>query len=422
MAGLSDPAAAWAANPADVARRRGLRRMRLLALSLLVLAAVVFLATRTGTGVWGFVNAAAEAAMVGALADWFAVTALFRHPMGLPVPHTAIIPTRKEALGKSLEDFVVGNFLTEPAVRQRIGTAQVARRVGGWLSRRQHSEKVVGEVSRQVVRGLQAVREEQVRDFVAGELLPRVAAEPFSPVAGTLLESVVRDGAHHGLVDLVMVEAHDWLVANNAVVEGIVRARAPWWTPPWLDDRVVARVYDEAVGWVREVRDRLDHPARKALDGYLAQLAVDLQHDPATMARFEALKTRLLTHPELGPTVQAVWAAVRSAAVSSLSDPGSALRQRLTDELAGFGQRMVSDPGIQARVDGHLGDAAAYVARTYGREIAAVISHTVDRWDGREAADRIELHVGRDLQFIRINGTIVGALVGLVIHTVSLVL
>ncbi|HET7477709.1 MAG TPA: DUF445 domain-containing protein [Dermatophilaceae bacterium] len=409
-------------NAADEQRRSGLRRMRLVALSLLLFAAVLFLLTHGRDGAWGFVNAGAEAAMVGALADWFAVTALFRHPLGLPVPHTAIIPTRKQALGQSLEDFVVGNFLTEAAVRHRVAVAQVARRVGGWLAVPAHTERVLAEVSRQVVRGLRTIREEQVRDFVTGELLPRVAAEPLSPVAGTLLESIVRDGSHHGLVDLVVTEAHDWLAANSAQVDRIVRARAPWWTPPWLDDRVVNRVYAEGLTWVREIRDQLDHPVRKALDGYLRQLAADLQEDPSTMRRFEALKARLLTHPQLGPTVQAVWASVRTAAVTALEDPDSALRGRLRGELTRFGQRLVDEPELQARVDGHLGDGAAYVARTYGREIAAVISHTVDRWDGAEAAERIELHVGRDLQFIRINGTVVGALVGLAIHAVSLTL
>ncbi len=409
-------------GPADLLRRRGLRRMRAVALSLLGLAAVVFVLTRNREGPWGFVNATAEAAMVGALADWFAVTALFRHPLGIPVPHTAIIPNRKDTLGQSLEEFVTGNFLTADAARERVVAADVSRRLGRWLTQEQHSARVITEVAKATSRALVAVKDEDVRGFVEQSLLPRLVNEPLSPVVGHLLESVVADGAHHGLVDIALVEAHVWLRANEDAVSSIVGERAPWWTPAWLDERVIARVHQEALSWVAEVRDRPNHPARKALDGLLAQLALDLQHDPATIARAEALKVRVMTHPQIGPSAVAVWDALRVALLGALDDAEGQLRRRGVAALTEFGERLLSDAELRQRVDGHAADAIGFVVSTYGHEIAKVISQTVDRWDGKEAAERIELHVGRDLQFIRINGTIVGGLAGLAIHTLNVLL
>ncbi|MHB8186191.1 MAG: DUF445 domain-containing protein [Dermatophilaceae bacterium] len=409
-------------GPADLVRRRGLRRMRAVAVSLLVLAALVFILTRNRDGAWGFVNATAEAAMVGALADWFAVTALFRHPMGIPIPHTAIIPNRKDTLGQSLEEFVTGNFLTVDTARERVVHADVVRRLGRWLTQEQHSARVITEVAKASSRALVAIKDEDVRDFVEQSLLPRLVNEPLSPVAGHLLESVVQDGAHHGLVDITLVEAHAWLSVNEDTVASIVGARAPWWTPAWLDARFIERVHHEALSWVADVRDRPNHPVRKALDDLLTQLALDLQHDPDTIARAEALKVRVMMHPQIGPSAVAVWDAVRTALLGVIDDTDGLLRRRAVGALSEFGERLLTDPGLRHRVDGHAADAIGFVVSTYGHEIAKVISQTVDRWDGKEAAERIELHVGRDLQFIRINGTIVGGLAGLVIHTLNVLL
>jgi len=409
-------------GPADLLRRRGLRRMRAVALSMLVLAALVFIATRNRAGAWGFVNATAEAAMVGALADWFAVTALFRHPLGIPVPHTAIIPNRKDTLGQSLEEFVTGNFLTADAARERVVAADVSRRVGRWLTQEQHSARVVTEVAKVSSRVLVAVKDDDVRGFVEQSLVPRLLHEPLSPIAGHLLESVVGDGAHHGLVDIALVEAHAWLRTNEDTMASIVGARAPWWTPAWLDEKVVKRVHQEAMSWVAEVRDRPHHPVRKAFDDLLARFALDLQHDVDTMARAEAFKVRVMTHPQIGPSAVAVWDATRTALLGALDDAEGQLRHRGVRALTELGERLLNDPQLRQRVDGHVADAIGFVVSAYGHEIAKVISQTVDRWDGKEAAERIELHVGRDLQFIRINGTIVGGLAGLVIHTLNVLL
>ena len=403
----------------DEQRRRGLRRMRLVALSLLVAAAVIYLLTLHQDGPWAFVHATAEASMVGAIADWFAVTALFRHPLGIPIPHTALIPTRKNLLARSLQDFVTENFLSEQVVRARVQDAQVARRVARWLAESDHSARVVQEASDVVRAALLRIDDREVAALLRDELLPRIAEEPLSVLAGQLLQEILADGAHRGLVDLAFSETHTWLVENPETVAKVLSSRAPWWTPQWLDDRVVHRLHAEALAWIEEIRDDPDHAARRALDDLLVQLASDLQTDPDTIERAEGPKRRMLAQPQVLVAAMSLWDALRRAVVTGLEDPDSQLRKRAVVALTEFGAQVGTDDALAQRLDLYLEDAVAYLVGRYGGELTTVITHTIDRWDGREAANRIELHVGRDLQFIRINGTLVGGLAGLVIYSLS---
>ncbi len=410
------------ANPElDEERRRGLRRMRSLAVGLLLFAAVVFLLTRDRDGFLGFVNAGAEASMVGAIADWFAVTALFKHPLGLPIPHTALIPKRKEELGRSLEEFVGENFLQEQVIRERMQVAQLSRRLGEWLTVESHARRVVDEAASVLHIGLSKVRDADMAALVEEALLPRFLAEPVSPLAGTLLTEVVRDKAHHGLVDLALDEAHSWLRQNEETFAEIVGERAPWWSPPAINDRVTHRLHLELVAWIADIRDDPYHHARSALDALLAQLAQDLLHDPVTQERAERLKERVLAHPQVLVTATSLWNAFRAALLGALADEDGPLRRRAAGELITFGHRVLADAPLRERLDRYASDLAVFVVGRYGDELTAVITHTIDRWDGKEAARKIELHVGRDLQFIRINGTIVGGLVGVAIHAVTMV-
>ena len=413
--GVGDPAA-------DAVRRSGLRRMRTVAGGLLVLAAVVYLLTRDRGGAWGFVNAGAEASMVGAIADWFAVTALFRHPLGLPIPHTALIPRRKDDLGRGLEEFVGENFLQESIIRDRMAAAGIARRVGAWLSEAAHAQRVVDEVADVAAIALTKVRDDHIESLVRDALTPRFREEPIAPLLGGLLTEALRDDLHHGLVDLALEELHGWLVENPDTVAEVLGERAPWWAPPRLNDAVTGRIHVELVRWVQDIRDDPRHRARLALDSVLSQLADDLLTDASTQARAEALKERILDNPAVIRSAVSLWDALRRALTASLRDPQGAVRVRMLLEVEAFAARLASDGALRARLDGLAADAAVFVVDRYGTEVTAVITHTIERWDGREAAERIELHVGRDLQFIRINGTVVGGLVGVVIHTVSLLL
>jgi uncharacterized membrane-anchored protein YjiN (DUF445 family) len=255
--------------------------------------------------------------------------------------------------------------------------------------------------------------------LVQDAVLPRFREEPISPIAGSLLEEIVRDGAHHGLVDLALEEAHRWLLANEETFTEVVGERAPWWSPQAVNERVTHRLHVEAVAWVDDIRKDPYHHARTALDSMLAQLADDLLHDEATQERAERLKERVLDHPQTVITATSLWRAFRAALLSALADEDGPLRHRGLLELTRFGARLVTEEKLRERLDGHAADLAVFAVSRYGDELTAVITHTIDRWDGKEAARRIELYVGRDLQFIRINGTIVGGLVGVLIHAVS---
>ena len=404
---------------ADAERRRRLRRMRSLAFGLLLFAAVVYLLTLDRGGFWGYVNAGAEASMVGAIADWFAVTALFRHPLGLPVPHTALIPKRKDDLGRNLESFVAENFLREEIVRERLVDARVSARLGTWLAEPQHARRVVAEGAQLLSVGLDRLRDADVEAVVAEVLIPRLVQEPVSPIAGNLLAEVLRDDAHHGLVDLALEEGHHWLVHNQETFAQVVLERAPRWAPDRLNELITDRIHLEAVRWIADIRADPQHRARAALDSLLAQLAEDLLADPDTQERAERLKVRLLEHPQFLASGMAVFDAFKRALRDGLADADGPLRVRAQAEVEAFGRRLETDDALQARLDATAADAAAFAVRRYGGELTAVITHTIERWDGQEAAERIELHVGRDLQFIRINGTIVGGLVGVLIHAVT---
>jgi uncharacterized membrane-anchored protein YjiN (DUF445 family) len=418
---LLDPGSTPTLDPAlsDERRRQALRRMKLLATSLFLLAAVIFAVTLGESGWVGFVNAGAEAAMVGALADWFAVTALFRHPLGLPIPHTALIPTRKDQLGQSLEEFVTTNFLAEDVVRDKIERAGISRRLGIWLSDPPHAERVAAELAAAGRGVLNVLQDDDVAAVLEQVILPRAAALPWSPVIGRLLDGIVDDGTHHRLVDLLLDEGRGWLEANRDKVMSLVVEQAPGWTPQWVDNRVARRVYDEVHRWLIEVTADPRHPARIALDDLLRRLANDLHNDPQTQERVEGIKERLLAHPEMRKASVAIWSTARRLLLEAIDDPDGELRRRIVSGLADFGDQLAGDPALQTRLDGYVQDLVGHIVRNYAGEVATVISDTVQRWDGEDASRRIELHVGRDLQFIRINGTVVGALAGLAIHTVA---
>jgi uncharacterized membrane-anchored protein YjiN (DUF445 family) len=409
---------------ADAAKLRGLRRMKTVATALLVAVAVVYaLATwaeHRGAGAWaGYTAAAAEAGMVGALADWFAVTALFRHPLGLRIPHTAIIPTKKDQLGQSLGDFVGENFLAEQVVRDKLRSVALAHRLGTWLAEPDHADRVTAELSTALRGGLTVLRDADVQAVLAEALTRRAETVEVSPALGRLLARTVADDGHRRTVDLFCGQAHDWLVKHRDSVLTAVEGGAPGWTPRFVDRRVGDRVYRELLRFITEMRDAPDHPARGALDRFLTDFATKLQHDPETRARVERLKSDFLTRPEVQDLIAATWHNVRTMIVTAAEDERSALRLRARAAVLSLGRRLAGDDRLRAKLDGWVADATVHIVSGYRREITSLITDTVASWDARTTSRKIELNIGRDLQFIRLNGTVIGALVGLLIHTLT---
>ncbi|WP_404829831.1 DUF445 domain-containing protein [Streptomyces arboris] len=418
------PLASFAYTAADEEKQRGVRRMKLTATGLLLLVALVYVlatwAEHSGVKGWpGYVAAAAEAGMVGALADWFAVTALFRRPLGLPIPHTAIIPTKKDQLGQSLGSFVGENFLSGDVIRDRIHALGVGRRVGAWLSEPAHADRVTAELATALRGALTVLRDSDVQAVVGEAITRRANAAEVGPGLGKMLERVVEDGGHRKVVDLVCVRAHDWLVEHGDSVMDAVQGGAPGWTPRFVDKRVGERVYKELLRFVTEMRDMPGHPARGSIDTFLTDFAADLQSDSDTRARVERLKSEILGRGEVQDVIASAWSSVRTMILAAAEDERSELRLRARASLMSLGAKLAGDERLQGKLDGWLEDAAVYVVTTYRAEITSLISETVASWDADQTSKKIEAHIGRDLQFIRINGTVVGALAGLAIHTVS---
>ncbi|MGB7983088.1 MAG: DUF445 domain-containing protein [Candidatus Nanopelagicales bacterium] len=417
-----DPESPWGGS--DEVRRTRLRRMKRVATGLFGLAALIFATTLLTAGAspegWvGYLQAGSEAAMIGALADWFAVTALFRHPLGVPIPHTAIIPTRKDQMGATLGEFVGTHFLADDVVREKVSGVEVTRRAGDWLAEPEHADRVAGGLGR-ALRGLLAVLDdEQMRTMIERVLAERVARTEVSPALGHLLGQVVADRAHTGIVDVLADRLHVWVVANRHSIMELVTKQAPGWSPRFVDDIVGDRLHLQLVRFLAAVRDEPDHDVRLALDRLLTQFAEDLRTNEATRARVEQAKVEMYDHPDVQRSVNRIWETAQRVLLEAADDPDSELRTRASGALSQLGRSLASDPDVQQRIDAWVTDTVVHLVADYKVELTSVISDTVARWDGPQTATRIELAVGRDLQFIRINGTIVGALAGLVIHALT---
>ncbi len=409
-------------SPADAERLRGLRFMKGVALAGLIVMAVIFavgFALQERIPAMAYVRAFGEGGMVGALADWFAVTALFRRPMGLPIPHTAIIPRRKDEIGRTLGEFVETNFLSAEVVRGKLDSVDIAKRLGEWMREPDHAARLTDEASIAAARVLRALGDDDVRQLIEDLARTHLIEPEWGPPLGEWLGRVIEADAHHGAVNLAVDNSVTWLENNEPVFEGLVSRRLPSWVPSLAHRLIDDTVYREAVAFGHAVQADPQHPARIALDGYFGRLADSLQHDPATIGKLEDAKYGMFDSPRVRALAGQVWQTAKGALADALADPESPLRRRVHDAVIEFGERLTSDDALRHSVNTWVIDAAVYLVDRYRHDIAGVITETVERWDPEETTEKIELMVGRDLQYIRLNGTFVGALAGLVIFAVA---
>ncbi|HMJ78959.1 MAG TPA: DUF445 domain-containing protein [Iamia sp.] len=403
-------------------RRQDLRRMKATATGLLVAATVVFLVARIleeDTPWVGFVRATAEAGMVGAIADWFAVTALFRHPLGIPIPHTAIIPNRKDDIGRGLGTFVQQNFLTKAVVEERLAGVSLAARLGEWLNEPGNAERVGDQLGGVLRSTLDTLKDEDVQETLEAAIATRVRAIEAGPVLARGLDLAISDGRHQEVLSVLLRRVAEAVTDNEDVLRARLEAETPWWVPDRFDNRIFDRVHTGVQRFLQEVADDPDHPMRATFDARLATLADQLARSPSMRARADQLKEELIDHPAVRDWSSTMWADIKVSLLAHADDPESELRRRLVEAVANLGERLRDDPTLQARVDGWVASTAVELVERSKGEVGEVIASTVARWDASEATNRIELQVGRDLQFIRINGTVVGGLAGLVIYTVG---
>lgn len=406
----------------DEERAADLRRMKLVATGLFVFAAVVFFVARVleEEQSWaGYVRATAEAAMVGALADWFAVTALFKHPLGIPIPHTAIIKKRKDQIGMSLGGFVEENFLTREVITERLADAGIAGRLGQWLSVPENA-RTVGDQSAAVVRGVtEVLQDDVVQSGLEGVITERAKQVKVAPLVGRVID-VATEGEHHQtLLDTVIAALDGFMDENLESFRNRLTQESPWWVPETVDDVVFDKIYGAVRRFLTEVADDPHHEIRRDMDRRAITLAQDLRTSPELIDRGEQIKAEFLAHPEVRAWMQDLWTKIKVGLIEATEDPDSELRLRLEEALVSAGVSLRDDPELRNKIDRWLTDAIGYVAEEFRGEVSELIATTVQRWDTEETAERIELQVGRDLQFIRINGTLVGGLAGLVIYTVS---
>jgi uncharacterized membrane-anchored protein YjiN (DUF445 family) len=416
---------AGADSAADAERRTALRRMKVVALGFLVGATVIFLVctwaqSNGGTAPWiGYVRAAAEAGMVGALADWFAVTALFKHPLGIPIPHTAIIKRKKDQLGEGLGAFVRENFMSPEVVEAKLRGAEVAGRMGKWLSDSTHAERVAAEASTVLRVLVEMLRDEDVQQVLDRMIVKRIAEPQWGPPIGRVLTSLLEEGRQDALIQLLADRAFEWSLNSGEVIERVIERDSPTWSPRWVDHLVGDRIHRELMDFTDKVRRNPDHELRRSATKFLFEFADDLQHDKATIDRAENVKERIMARDEVARAAETAWTAAKRILLESVDDPSSALRSRIADSVVHIGESLRDDSDLRDKVDNWIVRAAQHLVEQYGTEITAIITETIERWDADEASRRIELHVGRDLQFIRINGTVVGSLAGLAIYSIA---
>jgi uncharacterized membrane-anchored protein YjiN (DUF445 family) len=400
--------------------------MKRLATGLFVAAALVFLACvllGEGAGAWvGYVRATAEASMVGALADWFAVTALFRHPLRLPIPHTAIIPRKKDQIGASLGTFVQENFLTTHVVEDKLATVDVPGRLGAFLAAPGRAERLAGDAGVALTALTDLLRDDDVQPAVAALVDRKLHETPLAPVVARALELIVEGDRHQEVLSAALRGLARFLEDNKVVFRAQLGDASPAWVPDWVDEKVFVRAFTGVQLFLDEVGADPRHELRRSYDARLRAYVHALRTDPETAAHVEELKRELLEHPAVRAWSGSLWSNVKTAVVTAAADPESELRGRLVTLIRDGARLLETDPTVRELVQRQSTRMAGYVVERFAGDLADVVGSTVARWDTEETSRRIELQVGRDLQWIRVNGTVVGGLAGLIIYTVAQIL
>jgi uncharacterized membrane-anchored protein YjiN (DUF445 family) len=418
----ASPGPAVEREPAALRARR-LAAARRRATGLLVAVSALFLAV-TAVGahgtLLGFVQAGAEASMVGGAADWFAVTALFRRPLGLPIPHTALLVERKDQFAVTLGQFVQENFLNADVLAERIRSARLVPRLAAWLADRANAARFAGRAADLLVTVAEAFRDEDVQRVLIAELTRAVDNVEVAPLAGRALRVVIAGGHHADLFNAVVSAADRYLAANYLELRELFEAESPGWVPDAVYRRVFDRLFNRLRHRLAAMAADPDDETRRQFDEWIAGLPDRLETSPDLRERGEQLKREVLGSAGLRDWSSELWKQAKQALRAQAADPESELRRRLADALVAAGQRLGSDHRLQDGLERMVESGARALAEQFHDELAGLITGTIERWDAAETSSQLELLLGRDLQFIRINGTVVGAGVGLALHAIAL--
>jgi uncharacterized membrane-anchored protein YjiN (DUF445 family) len=404
------------------------RGMKIIATGMLLVMACIYLAARVTEEFHpaiGFVKAFAEAAMVGGMADWFAVTALFRHPLGLPIPHTAIIPRNKDRIGDTLAQFLKDNFLTAAVVARRMGRVDVAGAVGRFLADPDHggTGRMRDGVSKLLAKLLESLDDQRLGNMAKTALAQRIRGLDVAPLLGQALDAAMRENRHIPLLDGLILRANDVISANDHLIRAMVHDRAGSimrWTG--LDDNLSNAIIGGLNKLFAEMAADPEHPLRGKANALLADLAQDLQHDPAMKERVANLKSEIVDNPAMQRWIDGLWQQAREGLLKAARDPDRTMAGKFGGVLQQLGVTLQADDRLRDTINRFARRTTVGATARYGDVIVRLISDTVRRWDARKITDRVENAVGRDLQYIRINGTVVGGLVGLLLHSIDVLL
>ncbi len=412
-----------------------LRRMRALALALLALAlsGLVFSHWMGGQGVWGWTRAFCEAAAVGALADWFAVVALFRHPLGLPIPHTAIIPASKARIADSLATFVRDHFLDPEMLLSKLAVFDPAARLGQWLGEPGNARKLSGSAREMALEAVDLLDETAVRHAIHAFLIKKLRAWDAAALGGDVLELLTKDGRHHELLDAALQNLGQYIGqagTREKLSDMMVRhARSEWpkiskavnfiKSVDDLGDRLADRVAVAIIEEMQAVMSAPQHPIRLEYEAWLQGFIARMRSEPALVARINEIKMRIIDHPAVQEYVNGLWSEIHGALKRDLAREDSAMARYLERGLQQMGHKLAEDPALRQAINDHVLSAASKLSGGLRNTLTTHIASTVKAWDERQLVRQIELSVGRDLQFIRINGTLVGGLVGVMLYGLS---
>jgi uncharacterized membrane-anchored protein YjiN (DUF445 family) len=406
-------------------RQAELDRMKRLATGLLAAVTLAFVAASLFEQRYpwlGFVRATAEAAMVGAIADWFAVTALFRHPLGLPIPHTAIIPRRKDSIGASIGRFVQENFLSEAVILGRLRSVNSAQQAAGWISQPTHSARIAGLLTAGIGGIIQVLNDADVQELIERALVARVRSTRAAPLVGQALALVSSEQRQAEILYAILRFAARVLEENKAAIRERINRELPWWLPRSIDREIYRRLVDGVEATLHEVSRDPAHPVHQQFNAVVRRFIEDLRSNPDVIAKGEALKEELLRHPIMRDLAASLWVDLKAWLREQSAKPDSEIQQSIQRAIVQLGRLIMRDAALAEKVNHWIEQLALYAIREYGHEVAHLIEQTVRNWDAAAASQKIELQIGKDLQYIRINGTVVGGVAGLLIYCAALLI
>jgi uncharacterized membrane-anchored protein YjiN (DUF445 family) len=406
----------------DATRQAALDKMKGRATMLLIGATILFVVTRAieSRYPWvGIVRATMEAAMVGGLADWFAVTALFRHPLGIPIPHTAIVPAKKDRVGRTLGAFVQRNFLSRDVIEHRLRSMQIGKRMAEWLADPSNARTISRSAATAMSSAAQMLRDEDVQHVIDHSLAQRVRTMRLAPLLGKVLTVMTEDNRHQEVLDEVIKVASRTVNENADLIRERIERETPWWIPSAVDDKIFKRVLGAIQRLLGELSEDRFHPLRERFDASLTTFIDRLNTSPEFAAKVDAWKEEFLDNEAARKFSATLWQDGKEALARFASNPPSDAPNVVESALTSFGEKALSDPELLAKLDEFAVDVAVFLVARSQDEVAELIATTVAAWDPELTSRRVELAIGRDLQFIRINGTIVGGLAGTLIYLIS---